>query len=147
MIHDKKIGFIGSGNMAEAIMRGIIEKGVVSAVNIMASDTLDDRRRLLSDSFNITTTSDNAELVSKVDIVFLAVKPQIVEMIFNETKSSMDASQLIVSIAAGITLAQIEGSLQPKSRAIRVMPNTPALIGEGVAAISPGSHATKEDWN
>ncbi|MDY7033253.1 MAG: pyrroline-5-carboxylate reductase [Thermodesulfobacteriota bacterium] len=145
MIQDKKIGFIGSGNMAEAIMRGIIEKGVVSAVNIIASDILDDRRKLLSDSFNITTTSDNAELVSQVNIIFLAVKPQIVETVLNDTKSSMDVSQLIVSIAAGITLTQIEGSLPPKSKVIRVMPNTPALIGEGVAAISPGSHATKED--
>lgn len=142
---DKKIGFVGSGNMAEAIIRGVIQAGAISPKNVVAADILEDRRRLLRDSHGIATTSDNLELVSLADIVVLAVKPQIVGPVLKEIVEAVDSSKLVISIAAGVTLKHIENSLKSGSRAVRVMPNTPVLIGEGVTAISPGSNATKED--
>ncbi len=147
MFADKKIGFIGSGNMAAAIIKGVIQAGVILPENVVSSDILEDRRRLLSDSHGIATTPDNIDLTSRSDIVVLAVKPQSVGPVLKEIAAAVDKSKLIVSIAAGVTLEDIESRLSTGSRAVRVMPNTPALIGEGVTAISPGSNATKKDLN
>jgi pyrroline-5-carboxylate reductase len=141
----EKIGFIGSGNMAEAIIKGTINAGIFSPKNITSSDIKEERRRLFSDSYGIKTVSDNCGLVSLADIVVLAVKPQSFRAILKEIAQVVDRSKLIISIAAGVTLANIEEGLNRKSRVVRVMPNTPALIGEGAAAISPGSNAMKDD--
>lgn len=145
MIAGKKIGFIGSGNMAEAIIKGVIRAGVVSPKNIVSSDISEDRRKLFSDSFGIITTSSNLELISQAEVIVLAIKPQSIGFVLKEIVEAVDISMLVISIAAGITLKYMEGSLKTNIRVIRVMPNTPALIGEGVTAISPGSKATKED--
>ena len=147
MLADKKIGFIGSGNMAEAIIKGVIRAGVVSPQDILSSDVSEDRRRLFSDSFSIITTPNNLELVSQAEIIVLAIKPQGIGFVLKEIVEAVDIYKLVISIAAGVTLKYIEDSLKPNSRVVRVMPNTPALIGEGVTAISPGSKATKEDLN
>ena len=145
MYSHKRIGFIGSGNMAEAIIKGIVQAGVIAPKNITSSDISADRTRRLSNSYGITTASDNIDLISHTDIVILAVKPQAVGSVLREIVEFVDGSKLIISIAAGVTLKHIETSLRPDSRVVRVMPNTPALIGEGITAISPGSNATKED--
>ncbi|MBI4620742.1 MAG: pyrroline-5-carboxylate reductase [Desulfobacterales bacterium] len=145
MFADKKIGFIGSGNMAEAIIKGVIRAGVVSPKNILSSDVSEDRRRLFSDSFNIITTSSNLELVFQAEIIVLAIKPQGIGFVLKEIVQAVDISKLVISIAAGVTLKHIEDSLKANSRVVRVMPNTPALVGEGVTAISPGAKAAKED--
>ena len=147
MLADKKIGFIGSGNMAEAIIKGVIRAGVVSPKNILSSDVSEDRRRLFSDSFGIITVPNNLELVSQAEIIVLAIKPQGIGFVLKEIAKAVDISKLVISIAAGVTLKYIEDSLKANSRVVRVMPNTPALIGEGVTAISTGSKATKEDLN
>ncbi|MFH2013248.1 MAG: pyrroline-5-carboxylate reductase [Pseudomonadota bacterium] len=147
MLADKRIGFIGSGNMAEAIIKGVIRAGIVSPKNIVSSDVSEDRMRLFRDSFGIITTSSNLELISKTEIIVLAIKPQTIGSMLSEIVETVDNSKLVISIAAGVTLKYIEGSLKTGSRVIRVMPNTPALVGEGVTAISPGSKATKDDLN
>ena len=141
----EKIGFVGSGNMAEAIVKGAIHAGLFSPKSIISSDIQEHRRRLFKDSYGIKTVSDNCELVSSVDIVVLAVKPQNLKAILKEIAQGVDRSKLIISIAAGVPLAKIEEGLNRKSRVVRVMPNTPALIGEGAAALCVGSNATKDD--
>ena len=145
MFTNKRIGFIGSGNMAEAIIKGVIRAEVVSPKNIVSSDISEYRKRLFSDSFGIITTSSNLELISQSEIIVLAIKPQGIGFLLKEIAKAVDISKLVISIAAGVTLKYIEDSLKADSRVVRVMPNTPALIGEGVTAISPGSKATKED--
>ena len=145
MFTNRRIGIIGSGNMAEAIIKGIISSGIVSPEKVISSDIRTDRTSLFSESFGISTTSDNLELVSQVEIVILAVKPQIIESVLEEIAEAIDTSKLIISIAAGVTLKRIEGILKTGCRVVRVMPNTPALIGEGVAALSPGQNTIKED--
>ncbi|MEW6614350.1 MAG: pyrroline-5-carboxylate reductase [Thermodesulfobacteriota bacterium] len=145
MLDDKKIGFIGSGNMAEAIIKGIIRAGVVSPKNIVSSDVSEDRRRLFSNSFGIITTPSNLELISQAEVIVLAIKPQTIGFVLKEIAKAVDISKLVISIAAGVTLKYIESNFKNNSRIVRVMPNTPALVGEGVTAVSPGSKATKED--
>jgi len=141
----KKIGFLGSGNMAEAIIKGVVQSGIFSAKDIISSDIIEDRRRLLNDSYGISITSDNINLVSRVEIIVLAVKPQIIESVLEEIAEVVDTSKLVISIAAGITMKHVESKLKAESRVIRVMPNAPALIGEGATAISPGSSVTEDD--
>ena len=147
MFADKKVGFIGSGNMAEAIIKGVIGAGLIPPKNVMCSDILEDRTRLLSDSHGITASSDNLDLAYLTDVVVLAVKPQVMGFVLKEIVEAVDESKLVISIVAGVTLKSIKSSFKQGSRIIRVMPNTPALIGEGVAAISLGTNATEEDLN
>ncbi|MFH1626236.1 MAG: pyrroline-5-carboxylate reductase [Pseudomonadota bacterium] len=145
MFIDKKIGVIGSGNMAEAIVKGVIRAGIVPPENIVSSDILEERRKVFRDSYHVTTTDANVEVVSQAGIIILATKPQTIESVLKEIGDVVDTSKLIISIAAGVRLKYIEGKLKSGSRVVRVMPNTPALIGEGAAAISPGSRATEDD--
>ncbi|KAF0121687.1 MAG: proC [bacterium] len=107
MLADKKIGFIGSGNMAEAIIKGVIRAGVVSPKNILSSDVSEDRRRLFSDSFGIITVPNNLELVSQAEIIVLAIKPQGIGFVLKEIAKAVDISKLVISIAAGVTLKYI----------------------------------------
>ena len=141
------ISFIGGGVMAEAIIKGIISSGRVSPEKVMSSDICTDRTSLFCKAFGISTTSDNLKLVSQAEIIILAVKPQIIESVLQEIAEEIDTSMLIISIAAGVPLNRIEGILKAGCRVVRVMPNTPALIGEGVSALSPGHNAIKEDMD
>jgi pyrroline-5-carboxylate reductase len=137
-------GFVGAGNMAEAMIRGLIGAGVAEAGQVLASEPRRERRDELVNVYGIETTPDNTEAARRADILILAVKPQVMTRVLDEVRPHVKTSALVISIAAGIPLSVIEGHL-PRVRVVRTMPNTPALVGAGATAIAAGGHATTED--
>ncbi len=128
------IGFIGGGNMAEAIIKGVISSKVYPPENIIASDIKPERLDFLKKQYRIRTAADNAELARRVDVLVLSVKPQNMADALNSLKSSVNPDTLVISIAAGIKTEMISSALGNVG-VVRVMPNTPALIGQGAAAL------------
>ncbi len=141
----QKIGFIGSGNMAEAMIKGLLSAKVVDPQQICSSDPRKERCQSLIDRFGIKSTTDNAEVVKHASVVILAVKPQILPKVCDEVSSQLDSSKLVISIAAGMPIRAIEGHFAAKTRIVRAMPNTPALVGAGATALAAGEHATSAD--
>jgi pyrroline-5-carboxylate reductase len=140
-IESLNIGFIGAGNMAEAIIRGLIERRVLSPSRIMVADTSVERRKLFSESFGVAATPDNLEVVTSSDVIILAVKPQVMASVLSAVKDSFKSPQLVISIAAGILTKTLDAGCGSKPAIVRIMPNTPALIGRGISAICPGPRA------
>jgi pyrroline-5-carboxylate reductase len=139
---ERTIGFIGAGTMARALLDGMLASGAASPQNLFAADPLEERRRLFEDRIGDNLFSRNAELVKAAEVVVLSVKPYVVPRVAEQV--ALDESKLLVSIAAGVTLADLEGMFGT-DRVVRVMPNTPALVGEGAAAYCLGEGATEED--
>jgi len=139
------IGFIGAGNMGEALVKGILRAKLFSSQEVYASDTRETRLRQFQKDFGITTCRNNRELISKVRILVIAVKPQNMEEVLNEIAPVITKKHLIISIAAGITTSSIAKHFKNKVPIIRVMPNTPALIQEGAAAIAAGKNVAKSE--
>ena len=140
---NKRIAFLGGGNMAEAIIAGLLGGGVSMEQNVVAADVSEARRTLLSDKYGIETTADNAAAVRGADVVVLAVKPQQAAEALASVKAALAKTQLLVSICAGLPTAAVEA--QVPARVARAMPNLPALVRRGVSAICGGSRATAED--
>ena len=130
--------------MAEAILRGLISLKAFSKKSIIISDKDVARLRLVSKKFNIKAANDNVEVSSASDVVILAVKPQSMHPVLSQIAGKISSSQLVISIAAGITLKSIEKYLG-KIPVVRAMPNNPCLIGEGITAICGGKFAQEED--
>lgn len=126
------IGFIGGGNMAEALIKGMTSKGMKE---IFVSEPREDRGKELRQAYGIRTTTSNREVAASCDIIVLAVKPQNMESVLEEINEDITDKKMVVSIAAGITLPYLESRLKTKLIA-RVMPNTPALVQEGMSVIS-----------
>lgn len=141
----ERIGFVGGGKMGEALVKGILKAKLSSADKIIVGDTLKERVLLLERETGIKTTQDNKEVVQNADLIILAVKPNTVGDVLKELKNDITKKHLIVSIAAGIPLSFIETSLKPGCRCIRVMPNTPCLVGETAAGFALGKNATEAD--
>jgi pyrroline-5-carboxylate reductase len=141
----RKIGFIGGGNMASALIRGLLTSHAVDAHAVRASDVNDARREELSSKFGIETTDDNAAVAAWADTVVIAVKPQIVDRILAPIADGVREGDLVVSIAAGVPIEALEARLPPGTRVIRTMPNTAAIALAGATAIAPGAHAQKAD--
>lgn len=139
------IGFLGGGNMAEALIRGLVNGGTVPADHVMASGPRRERLDSLRKAYGIGVTTDNLELVAQSKLVVLSVKPQIIDRVLLQVGKHLDASTLVVSVAAGVTTEAIEERLPRSTRVVRAMPNTPALVGAGATAVSPGTHATDDD--
>ena len=131
--------------MGEVIARGIIAGNPVTAQNVTVSDVDTTRLAWFSDTYGVRTEAQNPEAVASGDIIILAVKPQNMGDVLQEVSKSVTKSKLVISIAAGITTSFIEGFLKKGMRVIRVMPNTPALIGEGAAALAAGTNASEAD--
>jgi pyrroline-5-carboxylate reductase len=142
---DHTIAFVGAGNMAGALIRGLIGTATVPADRIMAADPDQDRLSALQTELGIRGTGDNAEAVREATVVVLATKPQIFAQMLPGIASAVGADTLLISIAAGISSGNIERAVPPGSRVVRAMPNTPALVGAGATAIAAGSHATDQD--
>lgn len=143
------ITFIGAGNMAEALIRGLLNAKTISARQITATDLRAERLAQLGDQYGIHTEEDNARAVASADIIVLAVKPQQMTDAL-KTLGAADRNTvqpLFISIAAGVTTVRIESALDGSPRVVRVMPNTPALVGEGASAIAGGQFATAVDLN
>ena len=140
-----KIGFIGSGNMAQAIIGGMIDSNLVSKDNIYATAVSDKTINLVKEKYGVNTSKDNKDVANKTDIIFLAVKPNVYKTVIGEIKDVVDENKLIVTIAAGQTIENIEDMFGRELRIIRTMPNTPALVGEGMGLITANKKATNED--
>jgi pyrroline-5-carboxylate reductase len=145
MVLDKKIAFLGGGNMAEALIKGLIASGAAKADHIFVSDIAFDRLAHLKKTYGTIIEKDNITAVQEAGIVILSVKPQIIDKVLGEISTVVDEKKLVISIAAGIALAKIENALKDGSRVVRVMPNTPALVLAGAAALAGGKNATSED--
>jgi pyrroline-5-carboxylate reductase len=144
-LQNKSIAFIGAGNMGEALIRGLLSTKTVAASRIIAADVRAERLDFFGRTFGVRVASDNAEAVKPADIIVLAVKPQQMSDVLASLASVATGTKLFISIAAGVTTARIERELGGQARVIRVMPNTPALVGAGAAAVAKGAHATDED--
>jgi len=143
-MENKKIGFIGTGKMGEALIKGIIHAKLVPSKNIYASDMDIAKMQILEKELKINICNGNCDAVVNSDVIIIAVKPQIVPSVLLEIKSSIK-NQLIISIAAGVTIDTFEKNLPPKTKVVRVMPNIAATVEEAASAISPGSAVSKED--
>ena len=141
----KKVAFIGAGNMAEAIIRGLLKAAVVGAPDILATGRRQERMDELHNLYGLTVTLDNREAASKADVVVLCVKPQILEKVLTEIGDAISSDALVISVAAGITMAQISKHLAPEARVCRSMPNMPSVVGAGAAALVCGEFLTEED--
>jgi len=140
----KSISFIGAGNMAEAMIRGLLHGGVFEPARVTASAPREERRRELSEKFGIRTTGANREAVD-ADIIVLSVKPQILSRVLVEIADVVPAEALVISIAAGVPVVAIQSRLAAGTRVVRAMPNTPALVDAAATAIAGGEHARDSD--
>ncbi|MDQ3335991.1 MAG: pyrroline-5-carboxylate reductase [Myxococcota bacterium] len=138
--------------MAEALIRGLVKGGHVAARRITASAPRNERLAELVEAYGIAVTRDNREVAHTASIVVLSVKPQILDKVLREVADQLKPGALVISIAAGVDTETIEGIVGPTAgsqadqvRVVRAMPNTPALVGAGATAISPGKHAGEED--
>jgi pyrroline-5-carboxylate reductase len=142
---DLTLGFLGAGNMAEAIARGILAAGVLPPGAILASDPSEERRRLFADDLGIEALDANDPVVDRADVVLLAVKPQVVDKALAPVGGGFGPEKLLLSICAGVSTAHLEGLTKAGTRVVRAMPNTPMLVGRGMAAVCPGALATDDD--
>lgn len=142
---DKKIGFIGCGNMASAMISGIIESELVKKENILASANTKATLDKVKEKYNINTTLDNKEVAKKSDFIILAIKPYMYGKILEEIKSDIRKDAVVVSIGAGISLDFLKENLNEGAKYIKTMPNTPAMVGEGMSALSPGENMKDAD--
>jgi pyrroline-5-carboxylate reductase len=139
-VKGRKVGFVGGGNMGEALIRGLVESNLVPSDAIMVTDVRAERTRQLADQYGVRPLAGNAALVTEADVVILAVKPQIMAPVLREVLPALTNRPLLISLAAGVSTPTIQSVLGKYPRLIRVMPNTPALVLQGVTAIakSPG---------
>ena len=142
-----KLGFIGTGNMASAIMGGIIKNQLISADEIIGADVYASSREKTKEQFGIHVTADNHEVVENADVIVLSVKPQFYEEVICEIRDFVRADQIVITIAPGKTLAWLAEKFDKGVKLVRTMPNTPALVGAGMTAMCPNEHMTEEEIN
>lgn len=142
---DKKIGFIGCGNMGKAILGGLIASGQVQPGQIWVYTPSPDKVAALRDQYGINAASSAQEVAQIADIVFGAVKPGIMTKVLGDIASSLNKESLVVSIAAGVTLEQLARALGHDRKIIRAMPNTPSLVNAGMTSVTPNALVSSED--
>ena len=141
----KTIAFLGAGNMAGALIKGLLHAKACEPSEIFAVDVRADRLAQLEEAHGVRTGRDLAEATAWADVVVLATKPQVFDRVLPIVGAAMKPDKLVVSIAAGVPIESIEARMPEGARVIRTMPNTPALVDAGATAIAPGTHATDED--
>ncbi len=144
-LQNKTIALIGAGNMGEALVRGLLATGAVAPRQIVATDVHLERLELFARNFGVQASEDNAAAVSGADVVLLAVKPQQISEAMASLRQAISREKLVISIAAGVPTARIERELGGNPRVVRVMPNTPAQVLTGAAALARGRYASDED--
>ncbi len=140
-----QVGFIGAGKMATALAQGLLKAQVLTTEEMIASDPDARAREAFTKAVGVRVVPDNAEVIQRAQIIILAVKPSLVVPVLESAKSKFSPDQLVISIAAGVKLAQIESVLGDRQRIIRVMPNTAVFVGAGVSAYSPNTAALLQD--
>ncbi|HYR28693.1 MAG TPA: pyrroline-5-carboxylate reductase [Thermoanaerobaculia bacterium] len=144
MSSSRTISFIGAGNMAEAMIRGLLRGNDFAAEGIFASGPREERMRELREKYGIDASTDNAR-AAKAEIVVLSVKPQILSRVLDEVADAIKPDALVISIAAGVPVSAIQARLAAGTRVVRAMPNTPALVDAAATAIAGGEHARETD--
>jgi pyrroline-5-carboxylate reductase len=144
-MQSRRIGMLGAGNMAGALIRGMLASKSVSKEQICASDVRADHLKELEAEYGIRTFTDNKQLAAESDLVVLAVKPQVVDRVLDQMADAFAPNTLLVSIAAGVPIRSLEARLPGHVRVVRAMPNTAAIALAGATGIAPGSRATQED--
>jgi pyrroline-5-carboxylate reductase len=145
ILASQTIGFIGAGNMAEALIRGLVRGNHIPANRITASGPRRERLDKLAASYGIAITVDNRAIARSAAVVVLSVKPQILDKVLREIGDQLQPGTLVISVAAGVSTEAIESAVSQGVRVVRSMPNTPALVGAGATAIAPGKHAGEAD--
>ncbi len=140
-----KIGFIGLGNMAKAMISGMLAKGIAKPEEIIGSARTDKTREDVREKYGIQIVKDNAEAAALADVVILAVKPQMFGEVIPQIKDSVKENALVISIAAGRTIAQIEEAFGKTLKVVRCMPNTPAMVGEGCSGVCRNENVSDEE--
>lgn len=141
----KKAGFIGSGNMAGAIMGGIVKKQIFRPEEMIASDASAAAREKTQKTLGVEVTADNRAVARQSELLVLSVKPQYYETVIREIREDIRPEQIVITIAPGWTLERLTAAFGREIKLVRTMPNTPALVLEGITAVCPGSGVTKED--
>lgn len=142
---NKFIGFIGCGNMGKAMIGGIIKANIVSPENIMVADLNEKSLKAAADEYGVKITTDNNDVAKAADILILSIKPNLYSVVIEEIRNHVKENVVIVTIAAGKSIESTEKSFGRKIKVVRVMPNTPALVGEGMAALCPNDKITSEE--
>jgi pyrroline-5-carboxylate reductase len=141
----RKLAFLGTGNMAEALLKGLLRKGTAAPGEIVCAEPRAERREEIARQYGVKVTADNREAVAAAELVLLSVKPQIVDAVLAGIAPAVGPGHLVISIAAGVPLAALAARLPGGTRIVRTMPNTPALVGEGATALTRGPNATEAD--
>ena len=141
----KTIAFLGAGNMAEALVKGLLRAKVAEPGEILCTDRRAERGPELKERYGVRFTTSNREATERADLVILSVKPQVMNKLLDEIAPALNDKKLVISIAAGVPIAAIERKVGHGVRIVRTMPNTPALVGAGATALSAGEHATEAD--
>lgn len=140
-----RIGFLGAGKMASALASGLVKASVSTARDLIASDVIEDARTAFAKAVGCRVTASNVEVAESADVLILAVKPDQISGVLKEMAGHIDDRHLIISIAAGVTIARLESHLREGIRIVRVMPNTPALVGASATAFALSQSAGPED--
>lgn len=140
-----KIGFIGLGNMAKAMIDGMVEKGIVPPNDIVGTSKTEETRQAARSAYDIEIRDTNAETAKEADVLILAVKPQFMEEVIREIRGEISLSTLVISIAAGKTIKWIEDAFGRKIKLVRCMPNTPAMVGAGCTGVCVNDRVSQEE--
>lgn len=141
----KTIAFLGAGNMAGALLRGLLAQKIAAPSEVLCTDVREERLAELAAKYGVTTLSSNREATQRADVVVLATKPQAFDRLLPEVGAALRPQTLVLSIAAGVTCQAIEGHLPAGARVVRAMPNTPAIVDAGATGLARGSHASADD--
>ncbi len=142
---EKKLGIIGIGNMGSAILQGVMRAKLYTPDQIIICDIIQEKVRSKADEFRVAVADNGVETAEAASTLLLAVKPQTMDQCLSELNGAVGPSHLVISIAAGITTSFIERRLGERTRVVRVMPNTPALVSAGASALCPGANAKDAD--
>ncbi len=140
-----KLGFIGTGNMASAIMGGVIKKGLIPAKEIIGADLFAPGRERVKEQFGIQVTADNKEAAGKAEVIILSVKPQFYADVIADIRDVIKDNQIVITIAPGKTLSWLEEQFQKEVKIVRTMPNTPAMVGMGMTAACPNKNLSEDE--
>jgi pyrroline-5-carboxylate reductase len=142
---NRKIGMLGTGNMASALVRGLLSSKTLRPDQIRGSDVRAEHLLELEKKYGIQTTTSNSELLAWANVVVLAVKPQVIDRVLDQVAGDFNSDTLVISVAAGVPIRSIEARLPDGARVLRAMPNTAAIALAGATGVAPGSRATPED--